>query len=421
MRSWLRTTLHFLSSVVVLLFLCRTSLSQQIYGQITDAITGQPLSNISVSAAEMGMCFTDSNGRYSLSVSSVISEGVPPFGKGLSPGDLRLYNILGQMLCRIGVNQNVERLIRDKHLPSGVYFLVADPMFIIGIPSMQKIVIIDGNMVNGYLQPPLIMQLATTTARVKDEFITLIIRDEADPDEVGRYFDIERDSLNVNEICEYNEQLVPTKIAKLSDPTDSIAVDLGYWVEVFDVWSVHNDLQSWKILGYDSIAVYIPPTPPEALVDLHRAAVNALQGILPRDGYDGYNSVVRNLNQANDCPVYFVAPDCTYVMDNGGIYFCFINFFVPGMWGIVQDPPIRIDQIIIDEDLEPMLLADRICAHELGHSLGYIHPTSASLYPWSIMIPVETGLNDFIDDQTAALTAIQHNRTNAAYWSITNQ
>jgi len=414
--------------------------SQSLEGYVYDVITGQGVPNIEVGVGTSHV-YTNPNGYYffPLSVNEPPVRPTPPWAISPAPQftlDPIIFNILGQKVGSLKQNQTLESFFHDnRYLAVGSYFVATfyytalrrQPIVYMGSGNILfgkeifESASVNNSLINhrnnDFKDSPGINDL--------DDFFDLTFRDENNPSITGDYFDIERDSFVVNGASQHNEEMVPTKIVKISNPLDTIAVNYNHFMTEIGVVQGYPETyikNTWKVLSYDSVGVYIPPTPPQAQVDLHQAALNSIDGVMAVNGYNGWNTLIADLNKANNYPMFFIAPDCTYVVNNGGIYFMFIPN-VPGGAGdntTLRGPPSPLRRIRIDTDINNLLLAERACAHEEGHCMGYNHP-SQTLYPWSIMVSVNTGQNLYIDPQTAAITAIQHNRVDSNYGIIKNK
>jgi len=404
----------------------------QISGHVYDVITGDGVENIQVSIGS-DSTYTDENGYYFLPL-----DVEPPI-QPRPPGSASRNK--GPELCTI----EGRRIMLPEDTDIGSYFnkypLAAGPYWYMDSEKTQKILNLGGGNIlygkenfffpNNYhnvsgmslLNSKRNFNYDKNTTMSIDDIVDLTFRDENNPSTTGDYFDIERDSFVVNGALQHNEEIVPTRMTKISNPNDTTFVNYNYFMNLFGV--VQGNPQyylkdTWKSLGYDSVGVYIPPTPPQAHVDLHQAALNSINGTMAVNGYNGWNTLIADLDKDNNYPMFFIAPDCTYVVNNGGIYFVW-DPNVPGNSGDnypIRGPPSPLIRIRIDTDITIFLRSERIIAHEEGHCVGYSH-ASNSLYPWSIMNTLVS--NYYIDPQTAAVTAIQHNRTDNNYGIIKNK
>jgi len=421
------TLLYGLTSLV-------NPVNAQISGQVIDVITGEGIPNIEVVNEGVDSTFTDMNGYYNLDVVGISPLQLDPLhGQSISFEGSDIFNIKGERLGELE-NQTLENFLTTKNVANGMYFIRTDPNVNKGIISTGKALRLESEVHWGgpeSLKSSYVTSSKSPTRSLDDNFINLFFMDERDTTK-GDYFDIERYDFEITGSLEQNEEMVPTWITKQSNPFDTTFVDYDYFMDVLNVIPenpLFHYASTWKHWGYDSVGVYIPETLTGSTYDYQQLVMYSLLGQTSQsEPYDGWSTVVADLNRANNFPVFFIAPDCTYVVDNGGAY---VEYLSSAPWNAhvnpIRGPPSPLKEVEFNLgyfNSKPELDFLKISAHEFGHVQGFTDLYDDQYSNKIMYINISTSLyigDGTIDDQTTAVSTVHHNRTDPNYGVIKNK
>ncbi|MFH1209823.1 MAG: hypothetical protein V1663_03470 [archaeon] len=434
--------------------------AQMLYGYVTDVITGQGIPDMKVINDGVDSTVTDIDGYYNLFVTYAPPVGPPIIHPQLIRGRLiDVFNIRGSKVGTLNEGQGLEDFIRDRGLAFSNIYILRTPVhdyFSKGFAN-QLVVMLNNSVVGtgkeSYTirtvnadQNNFVVNSSSTNQnalrnnrsnynglrgnRSLDETIPLLIfRDESDTTD-GKYWDIERQNFEISGDSAHNEEMVPTWMTHISNPFDSTFVDYNYWATILDfdpVDPTNYDFNSWKYWDYDSIGVYVPQEPPGSTHDYQQLVINSLMGKTSQgDPYDGWNTGVADLNRANNYPVFFIAPDCTYVINNGG---AFVQYFPTASFNAhvttLRGPPSPLKRIefnlgYFNSKSDSIFL--EISAHEFGHVQGlaeaYDNVYSDRIMYGNVGNPLFYTGDGTIDDYSKSVATIIRNRTDNNYGII---